>query len=157
MIFRKLAFIAAVALFSSAPAFALNFSFGDGPPVCQLKEPGSALPDCNQAFKQFEPKPAPAAQPQVQEVSEQRCTSEAYAYSQAVAFRNAGYFPAQAFGYIKGGLANSKLPMLPDAGIKKAINLVYFDNRMQGIGSAAMMSGVRNICMHPDLRFKPMQ
>lgn len=152
MVSSKLASIAAVALFASAPSFALTITMPNGS-ECQLKDAGSGLPDCNQAIAQLvHPKP----QPTKEVVNEQMCEAEATAYRFAVIYRDNGFPPQDAANRIKTSLMKGSA-VLPDWGIKKAVNFVYFDSRFQGIPQAQMFSGVYQICTHPDMKFEPLK
>lgn len=46
---------------------------------------------------------------------------------------------------------------MPARGIKKVVNLVYFDNRFQGIGSNSLFTAILQICLHPDSEYKPLK
>ena len=84
------------------------------------------------------------------------CWTEATGYMLAASYRDSGFSPQSAVGYLKAAMLQRK-PTPPDRWLKKTINMVYFDNSFQGVGSNAMFTAVLQDCLHPDSGYKPLK
>lgn len=82
-----------------------------------------------------------------------KCYREGSIFQQAASQRDINLSPQQTFSILK----NEKLPGIDEAFIKKAINLVYFNQGFANAGGQALMMQVAQQCMDPNSGFRPLQ
>ncbi|VWC89831.1 hypothetical protein BLA17378_04491 [Burkholderia aenigmatica] len=79
------------------------------------------------------------------------CMLEAEVFKDAASMRDGGLSPQQAYSSL------SVLQGTPKQSVKHIINLVYFDERFQGVGGKALYDQVYDICLYPKGHYTPLE
>lgn len=78
-----------------------------------------------------------------------------------VTYHEQGLSPQQTFGELKKQYPNPKKypaqPVFEDSYLKRVVNAVYFDDRLQGIPSNVLSQQVSDACMFPPKQYQPLK
>lgn len=83
---------------------------------------------------------------------EHECAMKGLTFQMAATWRDSRFSPQQAFDYIRN--ANYGVD---DEFIKRAVNLVYFDDKFSGVPGEAMNQAITQACISPPPQWKPVQ
>jgi hypothetical protein len=86
---------------------------------------------------------------------QQECSQKAWLAETAVMVRDSGLSPQEALKFAKSNHPN---PLVLDEGyMKRAINDIYFDSRLQGIPGGILSQQIVQMCLYPAPDFQPLR
>jgi hypothetical protein len=102
--------------------------------------------------KQSESAPPPVSAKNSEQQRMHECAMKGLTFQMAAVWRDSGRSPQYAFDYIQKAHYG-----MDDAFIKRAVNLVYFDDRFAGIPPAALEGSITQACIFPPRQWNPVQ
>jgi hypothetical protein len=83
---------------------------------------------------------------------EHQCGIEGLVFQMAATWRDSNFTPQYAYDYLRKAKYG-----VDDAFIKRAVNLVYFDDKFAGVPGSVMNQTITQSCINPPKQWQPVQ